>query len=75
MSEAARPPEPEGTKSPPDERKEGDADAGYISGINPDWNFHHRPRRSVLSDFRGQKAKKIAAIVTSNDGSCIMQNS
>ena len=50
---------------PPDERKEGDANVCYISGLGSDWNIHCSPRGIVLYDL---SRKEIAAITANNDG-------
>ena len=54
-----------GGANPPDERKEGDANVCYISGLSSDWNIHCSPCKSALSDIQG---KKIAATTTNSDG-------
>ena len=56
---------PIGGADPPDERKEGDANVCYISGLGSDWNIHCSPCKSALSDIQG---KKIAATIRSSDG-------
>ena len=54
-----------GGANPPDERKEGDANVCYISGLSSDWNIHCSPCKSALSDIQG---KKVAATTTNSDG-------
>ena len=54
-----------GGANPPDERKEGDANVCYISGLSSDWNIHCSPCKSALSDIQG---KEIAATTTNSDG-------
>ena len=54
-----------GGANPPDERKEGDANVYYISGLAPDWNVHCSPRGIVLYNLSG---KEIAATTANSDG-------
>ena len=54
-----------GGANPPDERKEGDANVCYISGLGSDWNIHCSPREIVLYNLRG---KEIAATTRNSDG-------
>ena len=54
-----------GGANPPDERKEGDANVCYISGLGSDWNIHCSPRGIVLYDLSG---KEIAATTRNSDG-------
>lgn len=54
-----------GGANPPDERKEGDANVCYISGLGSDRYIHCRPRGIVLYNLRG---KKIAATTRNSDG-------
>ena len=56
---------PIGGADPPDERKEGDANVCYISGLGSDWNIHCSPRGIVLYDLSG---KEIAATTRNSDG-------
>ena len=55
-----------GGANPPDERKEGDANVCYISGLSSDWNIHCSPCRIVLYNL---SRKKIAATTRNSDGS------
>ena len=59
-----RPTLPIGGADPPDERKEGDANVCYISGLGSDWNIHCSPRGIVLYDLLG---KEIAATTRNSD--------
>ena len=49
---------------PPDERKEGDANVCYISGLGSDWNIHCCPYWIVLYNLQGEK---IAATTADSD--------
>ena len=60
-----RPTLPIGGADPPDERKEGDANVCYISGLGSDWNIHCSPRGIVLYDL---SRKEIAATTRNSDG-------
>ena len=53
-----------GGTNPPDERKEGDANVGYIFGFNPDRYLHCRSRWIVLHNLREKKIAATTAIVT-----------
>ena len=53
-----------GGANPPDERKEGDANVCYISGLDSDWNIHCSPCKSALSDIQGKEIAATTAIVT-----------
>lgn len=53
-----------GGANPPDERKEGDANVCYISGLGSDWNIHCSPCKSALSDIQGKEIAATTAIVT-----------
>ena len=59
-----RPTLPIGGADPPDERKEGDANVCYISGLGSDWNIHCSPRGIVLYDL---SRKEIAATTRNSD--------
>ncbi len=53
-------------KCPPDERKEGDSNVCYISGLDSDRYTRCCPYQSVLSDLQGKK--EIAATTRNSDG-------
>ena len=53
-----------GGATPPDERKEGDANECYIFGLDPVVDFHCCSCWSLLWDFQGKEIAATTAIVT-----------
>ena len=55
-----------GGANPPDERKEGDANVCYISGLSSEWNVHCSPCRIVLYNLSRKEIAATTAIVTAD---------